>query len=219
MCWNAEVSLNTFVFSTFILCMVIYNNIYTQYKIPNIHNVWFYLFYFSIICMQLIEFFIWRNIRDKYYNTLFSIGAFILLCIQPFFSLMLIYDTNLRNIMLGIYLCLVIPLFLYKVSNNNIYTIVTPKHHLLWNFADIKEGNLVKVCWILYLFFLLFSFFYNQYVIGYFFIISTLVLVLYNYYHDNSFGSMWCWIVNLNMFFYAFIILMYLPFCENKTLC
>jgi len=30
MCWNAEVSLNTFAFSTFVLGMIIYNNTYTQ---------------------------------------------------------------------------------------------------------------------------------------------------------------------------------------------
>jgi len=219
MCWNAEVSLNTFVFSTFVLCMIIYNNVYTQYKINNTHYIWFYLFWFSVISMQLVEFFIWRNIRDKYYNTFFSIGAFILLCLQPFFSLMLISDINIRNIMLGIYFCMAIPLFLYKVLNTQIYTTITPKHHLLWKFADIKEGILIKVCWFFYLFFLLFSFFYKNNSIGYVYIISTLLIAIYNYFQDNSFGSMWCWIVNINMFFYAFLILIYLPFCESKTIC
>jgi hypothetical protein len=169
--------------------------------------------------MQLVEFFIWRNIRDKYYNTFFSIGAFILLCLQPFFSLMLISDINIRNIMLGIYFCMAIPLFLYKVLNTQIYTTITPKHHLLWKFADIKEGILIKVCWFFYLFFLLFSFFYKNNSIGYVYIISTLLIAIYNYFQDNSFGSMWCWIVNINMFFYAFLILIYLPFCESKTIC
>jgi hypothetical protein len=219
MCWNAEVSLNTFVFSTFVLGMVIYNNTYTQYKIIDLKNVWFYVLFFSVICMQLVEFFIWRNIHNKYYNSFFSIGAFILLCIQPFFSLMLISNINIRNIMVGIYLGIVIPLFLYKVSNTPIYTIVTPKHHLLWNFADIKSDFLIKICWVLYLFFLLFSFFYNQYFIGYIFIISILLIVVYNFFQDNSIGSLWCWAININMFFYAFLILIYLPFCENKTIC
>jgi len=170
--------------------------------------------------MQLIEFFIWRNINNKYYNTLFSFGVFILLCIQPFFSLMLISDINIRNLMVGIYLCISIPLFLYKVSNtSSIYTIVTPKHHLLWNFADIKSDYFKKIYWIFYLFFLLFSFVYNQYIIGYVFMITILLIVFYNYIQDNSFGSLWCWAININMFFYAFLILIYLPFCENKTSC
>ena len=70
MCWNSEVSLNTFAFSTFVLGMIIYNNAYTQYKIPELNNIWVYLLLFSVISMQLVEFFVWRNIDNKYYNHL-----------------------------------------------------------------------------------------------------------------------------------------------------
>ncbi len=66
MCWNQHVSLNTFLFSSFILILIIYNNKYTQYKIKELNNVWIYVFFFSFISMQLIEFFIWRNINNKY---------------------------------------------------------------------------------------------------------------------------------------------------------
>jgi hypothetical protein len=58
MCWNASVSLNTFLFSIFILLLIVYNNSFTQYKIQDLNNIWIYLFLASFIFMQLIEFFI-----------------------------------------------------------------------------------------------------------------------------------------------------------------
>jgi hypothetical protein len=82
MCWNAEVSLNTFLFSGFVLLLIMYNNNYTQYKIQfieGIDNIWAYIFLFSWILMQLFEFFIWKNINNPGLNTIFSILASILL--------------------------------------------------------------------------------------------------------------------------------------------
>ena len=54
MCWNSQVSLNTFLFSTFVLLLVMYNNYYTQYKIKGMENIWVYVFFMSFITMQLI---------------------------------------------------------------------------------------------------------------------------------------------------------------------
>ena len=54
MCWNASVSLNTFLFSSFILGLIIYNNLFTKYKIQHLNNIWAYLFLSSFILMQLI---------------------------------------------------------------------------------------------------------------------------------------------------------------------
>jgi hypothetical protein len=39
MCWNKEISLNTFLFSSFVLILIIYNNAYTQYKIKELNNI------------------------------------------------------------------------------------------------------------------------------------------------------------------------------------
>ena len=45
MCWNKEVSLNTFIFSIFVLLLIMYNNAYTQYKIEELNSIWVYLFF------------------------------------------------------------------------------------------------------------------------------------------------------------------------------
>jgi hypothetical protein len=44
MCWNKDISLNTFLFSSFVLGLIMYNNAYTQYKIVELNNVYAYIF-------------------------------------------------------------------------------------------------------------------------------------------------------------------------------
>lgn len=68
MCWNKDVSINTFLFSIFVLILIIYNNNYTQYKIDEVNNIFAYIFLLSFILMQLIEYFLWQNLNDKFYN-------------------------------------------------------------------------------------------------------------------------------------------------------
>ena len=104
MCWNENVSLNTFLFSGFVLMLIIYNNSFTKYKIPELNNKWMYLFIASFVFMQLLEFFIWRNINNAFYNNLFSIFAVLLLFIQPIASIMLITNMQIRKSLLMIYL-------------------------------------------------------------------------------------------------------------------
>ena len=100
MCWNEHVSLNTFLFSSFVLALIVYNNSYTKYKIQELNNTWMYIFIASFVFMQLIEFFIWKNINNKFYNNAFSIIATLLLLLQPIASIMILSNIQLRNILL-----------------------------------------------------------------------------------------------------------------------
>ena len=132
MCWNAEVSLNTFLFSSFVMLLIMYNNKYTQYKIQfieGIDNIWAYIFMFSFIFMQLIEFFIWKNINNPGLNSLFSILASILLLIQPIASIMLL-SSNIRMYMLIPYILLFIPVCIYKFITKKMNSSVTKLNHL-----------------------------------------------------------------------------------------
>ena len=214
MCWNQEVSLNTFLFSMFVLLLIIYNNKYTQYKIKELDNIWMYLFLASFIFMQLIEFFIWRNINNKFYNHLFSTMAVILLIIQPVASLMMLREENLRNTLIFIYLLLAIPYSGYKFLTENIYSVKSKSGNLNWKFMDYTP-----IIWIFWIFFFLFSFFYEQKYKTIIFAFVTLFLAYYNYKKDNTIGSMWCWVINSIMIYYAAYLLLYLPFCEKKSIC
>lgn len=213
MCWNKDISLNTFLFSSFVLLLIFYNNTYTQYKIKDFNSVWVYLFFISFISMQLIEFFIWRNIDNTFYNHIFSTMAAILIFIQPIITLMLLPDISLRNNLMAAYSVFFIPYFTYKFITNNMKSKISNKGHLVWLFFD--TNILLFLGW---LFFFLFSFFYTRSIPTLIFGILLFCISYYNYYEDNTIGSMWCWVVNSIMIFYAFYLLFYLPFCE-KALC
>ena len=214
MCWNEDISLNTFLFSSFVLLLIFYNNTYTQYKIKYFDNVLIYLFFISFISMQLIEFFIWRNIDNKFYNHIFSTIAAMVIFIQPIITLMLIPNISLRNNLLSAYSVLFIPYFTYKYITNNMRSQVSNKGHLVWLFFD--TNMLLFFGW---LFFFLFSFIYTQDFYGLIFGVVLFVVSYYNYYKDKTIGSMWCWGVNSIMIYHASYLLLYLPFCEKKKLC
>jgi hypothetical protein len=183
MCWNAEVSLNTFAFSTFVLGMIIYNNAYTQYKIPELNNIYMYLLLFSVISMQLVEFFIWRNIDNKYYNHIFTLGVCFVLLLQPFFSIMTTSDIYIRNIVLTGYIFLAVPYFLYQCSSKYVRSIVTKSGHLKWDIVSVEKKSYDRILnWSIWLFFFLFSFVYNQHLIGFLFLVIILGIVVYNYF-------------------------------------
>ena len=156
MCWNAEVSLNTFIFSIFVLSLVYYNNNYTKYKIYHFDNQWMYIFLLLAFSMQLIEFFIWKNINNKYYNKIFTILAFILVFCQPIASLMLLKNHLLRNIILLPYLIIGIPYIIYIIYTKKFRSIVSSSGNLIWNI------KIHKFCFWIWLFLLLFSFLYEQ---------------------------------------------------------
>lgn len=214
MCWNETVSLNTFIFSISVLLLIMYNNAFTQYKIQYLNNRWIYLFFASFIFMQLIECFIWRNINNKFYNHLFSIMATVLLIIQPVISILIVSNTHIRNILLTAYLLLAIPYSIYKFCTKNIYSVISEKGHLRWKFFE-----LTPVIMIIWLFFFLFSFIYEKQWIGFWFGFVTLAISYYNYNKDHTMPSMWCWVVNVGMLYYAFYLLLYLPFCERGSIC
>ncbi len=214
MCWNAAVSLNTFLFSSFILLLIIYNNYFTQYKIKEFNTIWVYLFFVSFILMQLIEFFIWKNINNKFYNNIFSICGALLLIIQPIISIMIISNIKVRNLLLLFYLLLAVPYSIYKFFTKHIHTVISENGHLNWKFFEITP-----LIWSGWLFFFLFSFVYEKKYFGLIFGLITLFISFINYKNDHTVDSMWCWSVNSIMIYYAFYLLIYLPFLEKSNIC
>ena len=214
MCWNENVSLNTFLFSSFVLVLIVYNNYYTKYKIKEFNNTWTYIFYASFIFMQLIEFFIWRNINNKFYNNFFSILGLLLLFIQPMASIMILQNIELRNLLLASYLLVATPYSIYEFYTKHIHTVVSKRGHLKWIL--FKNFSIV---WVVWLFFFLFSFVYQKKWSGVLFAFITLLISFINYINDETMGSMWCWIVNSVMIYYAIYLLIYLPFLEKQIIC
>ena len=215
MCWNEDVSLNTFLFSSFVLLLIIYNNLFTKYKIQELNNPFIYLLIASFVFIQLIEFFIWKNINDKFYNNIFSIMATLLILLQPVASILILSNIQLRNTLLFLYLLLAIPFSIYKFSTRYVHSVISKSGHLEWKFVETTPFIL-----IIWLFFFLFSIIYEKKWIGVIFAIVTLIISFINHKNDATVvGSMWCWVVNSIMIYYAFYLLIYLPFLEKSKIC
>jgi len=217
MCWNATVSLNTFLFSASVVALAVYNSNFTQYKIPEFSNVFFVLFLMSFVLMQLIEFFIWRNIDDPSKNHIFSVCATLLLISQPFFSLALVNSLPLRHFLMIMYSIFAVPYAIHVASSNRIRSSVSQTGHLRWQFSDASPVPRIAVI-LVWFFFFLFSFVYEKRIGGLAFALITLLICFLNYRNDNTMWSMWCWIVNSVMIYYAFYLVLYLPFRERGEL-
>uniref|UniRef100_A0A6C0E2B5 Uncharacterized protein n=1 Tax=viral metagenome TaxID=1070528 RepID=A0A6C0E2B5_9ZZZZ len=211
MCWNADVSINTFIFSIFVLGLVYYNNNYTKYKIHDFDNQWMYVFLLLAFSMQLIEFFIWKNINNKFYNKFFTILAFILIFCQPMASLMLLNNHSLRNIMLLLYFIFGVPYAIYTIYTKNFDSIVSKSGNLIWNI------KINIFCFWIWVFLLLFSFLYERKWGHVLFAIITLSIIIYK--EQSTSGSVWCWFINSISIYLAIYLLFYLPFYENKQIC
>jgi hypothetical protein len=213
MCWNQYVSLNTFLFSAFVLVLIVYNNKCSPYKFDELNSIYAYFFLMSFITMQLIEFFIWRNLNNKDLNKLFSNLGALLLMLQPVASLMLLKDITLRNKMLTIYGIPAFSYFIYEIVNKDFITVVSKTGHLKWQWVDLSGNK--QILFMSWLFFLFFSIFYNKHYLGLAYTVALLLISLYSYKKDGSFGSLWCWSINSLMLFYAIKLLVIIPYKEH----
>lgn len=203
MCWNEYVSLNTYVFSVGMLLLMIYNNNYTPYKV-NI-NIYGYFFILSFCSMQLIEYFLWRNLENKKLNYVYSVIGQILVAIQPIASLLLLTDTLLKAQMIGLYSLFVGSVFF---THKKIFKTSVQNGHLKWSWVPIN--SYIYLIWV---FFLMFSFIANH---NYLALLVALFLFVITYLNAESGtgGSLWCWTINFSMIFYAVYLLLYMPFQE-----
>ena len=82
MCWNPDISINTFLFACFALVFIFIANTYTKYKSSTFKNRLVYLLFFEVALIQLIEFFLWRNLKNKSLNTNLSILVSYVIIVQ-----------------------------------------------------------------------------------------------------------------------------------------
>jgi hypothetical protein len=164
--------------------------------------------------MQLIEFFIWRNINDKSLNKLFSILGMLLITVQPIFSLMMLKNDVLKANLLVVYSIFALLFVGYKITNFDIISSISKNRHLKWGWGHFTKYESFVV-YGLWLFCLLYAPIVNN---NYFIILYVMILFMismYSFYKDGSDGSLWCWLINTIMIYYAFKLLFWLPFKEH----
>jgi hypothetical protein len=187
--------------------------IYRNY--PN--DRWFSIIFISAGVMQLIEYFMWRNKSCRFANHLATLGAFLLLLIQPiatiigayFFGNLLIDRKKLLPIIwiYGIIIGIIAIIGIKSGMKNRLCSLPNGKH-LDWNIAKLFGGKKV-----IYLFFLLYyaMFFllllsrpwYLGFIIA-IMLIGTLVFSVF-FIKNPSWKSLWCWTVNFIPIVYIII--------------
>ena len=226
MCWNESVSINTFVFGCLALIFIYFTNTFTKYKTQGFDNPFMYLIVFSFLIMQLIEFFIWRNLNNKQINRILSLIGLGIIIIQPI-TLML-YDTysigSITTLIenLSLYSIAWISFLSYKYLYNPITftTTIGVNKHLNWNWLNFPTSELI-VCILIYFSYIVYSFLIlknKDNIFRYFLFISVFISTIL-YYDTQDFGSMWCWIINIYMLILIVNILVVKPFYEYNGLC
>lgn len=195
MCWNADVSLKTFIFSTIPLVLCLY------YKIIDIKQ---YLIFQTFISIQLVEYFLWKNLNDKGWNRFFSVIGFIVIFLLPAFT---IYGSQNKYTMNVLLLYIITYLHILFTIPIDFSTSIAPNKHLAWNW--LKMPLYIIILWTL---FFMYSSMYSIYLGNYkyihivLFVGLTYIITFYSYYTSNTFGTMWCWIANLMSFYFYYLL-------------
>ena len=184
MCWNADVSLNTFIYALISLTIVIALN-----KINSIDI----LISLSVSSMQLFEYFAWKNIHNKkiIYQLSLIAGPLII-----FSQLLLINYGNLHGIeriisiiliFIILYLCMI-----YNYYNNKFDMEVGGNGHLIWYWVDVPPILLLFI-----FIFYLYPLSKRNDIIPFIGISIFLFISLYYYYKYKTWGTMWCYFSNI----------------------
>jgi hypothetical protein len=184
MCWNASVSLNTFVFGVFASLFSYFNG---DIKILTV------LCYLSVIIMQLIEYFVWS---ETFSNRLLSQIAFLVIVFQPIFSIISIEKKPefIPYLLTAYIIFMIIHTFTSSVPLNKLdFSMVPSKNgHLAWKWLDCNL--LVILIWYMFLASrLIIDKMYITLILLTIFLIISMIL----YKDTQTWGSLWCWIANI----------------------
>jgi len=187
MCWNASVSLNTFVFSVFALLFSYFNG---EAKIIGV------IFYLSFIIMQLIEYFVWSK---TYSNRLLSQIALLVIFFQPILNILNIEEKpELIPYLLLTYFIFVIIVYTCIIPLNTVnFSMVPSKNgHLSWKWLNFNL--LIILIWFV---FLSSRWIIDKMYITLIFITIFLIISIILYKDTQTWGSMWCWVCNFSSFY------------------
>ena len=182
MCYNAEISFDTFLYGTLSLIIVLALN-----KVP-LHTI---AIAYTISLIQLMEYFAWKNIDNSINLYYISHFGFIIIFIQIF----IINYYNLKGQekqIITIILLLLLPLVYYNISINNKFKIEKGENgHLIWWWLDILYPFNILI-----LLFYIYPYVRNKSYFDLFISYISLYISLYYFYKYKTWGSMWCYIGN-----------------------
>jgi hypothetical protein len=176
-----------------------------------------YAFVFAVAAMQLVEYFLWKNLKNSARNLMLSRTAITLIMAQHLSLMAMIPNGNTRFYMYLVYAFAILLFYYIKYPSVSVKTSVAKNGHLCWEWMNFKGLDLLWV-WVGLLFYLV-----PALLLGHFLftllIFLFLAVSLFYYGKFNTFGTVWCWAVNLLFFVILVDILLVKPYREYNGLC
>ena len=220
MCWNKDISINTFIFSCLALFFIYFTNTFTRYKTPFFNNPIAYLFLLSVVSVQLIEYFLWKNLKNNNINNYLSKLTRICVMLQQIFIMLMIPSLTIRYTFLflySIFVMILITYYHYKNGPSPFYTKIGKNGHLSREWINYKGYE--QIWFFIFLLFYIVPVLIVNNTLLTIFVLPLMFLSLFFYYRDNTFGTMWCWLSNLFLLYFIFNILIIQPYYEYNGLC
>jgi hypothetical protein len=178
MCWSAEVSLNTYIFSLFGFFFGLFNN----------YDWKMLLFGLIFSSMQLVEYNLWTNLNNRKQNEFWSkIGEFVVYA-ECFASANTIPNLALRNGFFGLSAIYAL-VNSYLTRNNDKKTTVGKYKHLTHNWYTDTYFDVVPV------FLIILPLWFSATKLWFFFAAAAATLAAIFYSDSYEFSSMWCYYV------------------------
>jgi hypothetical protein len=186
MCWSANGSLATWAAG---MTLALAAN--KQYD----PVLWTFMVIFTQI--QLVEYFLWRNLKIPRLNSLWSKAGLVVILLEPIAAIYMIKNKNLRFKFLVAYGVYVMALLMTQQFNFS--TKIGLNGHLQWNWL-IPLWKFLP--WFVFLLAPMWIGGKNH---GTFLLCSiTLLMSLYFYFKYKTVGTMWCWIAVFAWVLYFF---------------
>lgn len=178
MCWSAEGSLQTYAFGMILAAIHKYYGSIDP-------ALWVFMVAFTHI--QLVEYFLWKNLGNPSANRFWSGIGFCLISILPLIAAGLL-PSNSRDKLRIFYLIMIM---IYLATRKiNLSTEVGGNGHLKWNWID-SFTSIWTLGWPLMV---LIPLFISGHRVT--FIIATLTYIMSSYFNDKygTAASYWCWV-------------------------
>jgi hypothetical protein len=193
---------------------------FTKYKLEAFKNPLVYLFLFLVALVQLVEYFLWKNLNNKSINKLFTQILQILIVIQVPILFLMIEDKSIKYWGLLIFIIFGICvkwLFNTHYSTKD-YVSIGQNGHLSWDWINLDKP-LSKILVFIWLGFYIFAaLFINNIELTILLLVSLFITLLF-YYKDKTFTTIWCWSSNLFLIYFIVKILIIKPYYEYNKLC
>ncbi len=166
--------------------------------------------------MQLVEYFLWKNIKDKKKNEFYSKMGFLVILLEPLSAINMIENNILlKNNLIYSYLFITFIYLLFNYKNINFKTSINKKGFLQWNWLEpVNLYKLKSYFFIFWTFFLFFSCFLTKDWFIIFIGLFSYLYSLYSYKLHDTFGTYWCYIVNL-LWIYVLCWIIYKNYLKN----